>query len=521
MISVVKWLPRGAANAHPHRFELSSAELEMLKKRAASEQSAAMADDDQEEESKTPSAAAPAAGAAAVAAAAAVDGGDERSAEELEFLRSINMDGYDDDDDGLNGDHAMDDDDDDAMNPTTRFDDALGGGGDGDDEDDEPSSDEEDREIRPTDDVCVVARTENDEQSSVSVYVYDSTDESLYVHHDFNLPAFPLALAWMDRRPKHQDAGLKGNFLAVGTFEPGIEIWNLDVMDVIEPTVVLGGRNEPTAAARENLRKALSQKKKPKEAKLRKLQEAATLGELKPESHKDAVMALSWNSQDRTTLASGSADSSVKLWDISTASCTRTLDKLHSSKVQSLEWHPVEQHILLSGGFDRAVNIFDVRSSDSDKCRTFKAGADIEKVRWNPHNPAQFVAATESGSLLCFDIRKQDTKPLFSLTAHRSACTDVCFNATAPGLIATSSLTKVVKLWDATSGDNPKCVAKRKLGVGKIFTVDFSSAASPFTLAAAGSDGTLAVWDTLNSAAIREKFGQFVPAGVDLTEYTE
>ena len=32
-----------------------------------------------------------------------------------------------------------------------------------------------------------------------------------------------------------------GSYVAVGTFHPSIEIWNLDVIDPLEPTAVLGG----------------------------------------------------------------------------------------------------------------------------------------------------------------------------------------------------------------------------------------------------------------------------------------
>jgi len=32
-----------------------------------------------------------------------------------------------------------------------------------------------------------------------------------------------------------------GNYAIVGTFLPEIEIWNLDVLNVIEPTFTLGG----------------------------------------------------------------------------------------------------------------------------------------------------------------------------------------------------------------------------------------------------------------------------------------
>jgi periodic tryptophan protein 1 len=64
------------------------------------------------------------------------------------------------------------------------------------------------------------------------------------VHHDISLPAFPLALAWMDLAPcaPEEDGNVPvKNFVAVGTFKPGIEIWNLDVMDPLEPDATLGG----------------------------------------------------------------------------------------------------------------------------------------------------------------------------------------------------------------------------------------------------------------------------------------
>lgn len=78
----------------------------------------------------------------------------------------------------------------------------------------------------------------------LQVWVYEEADESagpsnLYVHHDILLPAFPLSLAWLDCNPK---GGLEGgNFAAVGTMNPGIEIWDLDVADSVEPLASLGG----------------------------------------------------------------------------------------------------------------------------------------------------------------------------------------------------------------------------------------------------------------------------------------
>ncbi|XP_058759553.1 uncharacterized WD repeat-containing protein C17D11.16-like [Vicia villosa] len=61
---------------------------------------------------------------------------------------------------------------------------------------------------------------------------------NLYIHHDIIIPEFPLCTAWLDCPLK---GGEKGNFLAVGSMGPSIEIWDLDVIDEVEPCVALGG----------------------------------------------------------------------------------------------------------------------------------------------------------------------------------------------------------------------------------------------------------------------------------------
>jgi hypothetical protein len=58
------------------------------------------------------------------------------------------------------------------------------------------------------------------------VWVYEEGDAkseaNLYVHHDLVLPAFPLALAWLDCDPSGRRAA--ANMAAVGTFSPEIEV---------------------------------------------------------------------------------------------------------------------------------------------------------------------------------------------------------------------------------------------------------------------------------------------------------
>ena len=118
----------------------------------------------------------------------------------------------------------------------------LGGS---DEEDAEPNTDaypeefsdsEEEKEdftIRKSDSLIVAATAEND-HSNLEVYIYEHDKGNLYVHHEVILGAYPLCLEWI-----HQWNHKKANLIAVGTFLPEIEIWNLD-SDSVDPVAVLG-----------------------------------------------------------------------------------------------------------------------------------------------------------------------------------------------------------------------------------------------------------------------------------------
>ena len=177
------------------------------------------------------------------------------------------------------------------------------------------NEDAEDDEIRPTDSLFVVANTDDDD-SHLEVQLYNEEDGSLYVHHDIYLPEFPLCLAWMDCPPYLNDGSqlTVGNYIAVGTFSPAIEIWNLDVLDPLEPSATLGG----IAATKPG-------KKKSKKGR----------DMMSPGSHTDSVLGLSWNKLYRQAVASASADKSVKIWDVTTQKCSHTFES-HTDKVMVL-----------------------------------------------------------------------------------------------------------------------------------------------------------------------------------------
>jgi periodic tryptophan protein 1 len=74
----------------------------------------------------------------------------------------------------------------------------------------------------------------------LAVYVYDEVNSSLYVHHDIFLSSAPLCIEWLPYIPGSMSDQVNCNLAIVGTMSNSdIEIWDLDVLNCIEPKYML------------------------------------------------------------------------------------------------------------------------------------------------------------------------------------------------------------------------------------------------------------------------------------------
>jgi len=355
----------------------------------------------------------------------------------------------------------------------------------------EKDEEREELQIMPTDNLLLSGKVE-DEVAHLEVYVYEDSADNLYVHHDIMLPGIPLCLEWLDVPVgKNSEGKTQGNFVAVGTMEPDIEIWDLDVVDSMYPNAILGqgGKDD---------RSKKSKKKKSKS---------------NDEYHIDSVLALAANRQHRNLLASASADRTVKLWDLNNTTCAKSYSH-HTDKVCSLDWHPKESTILLSGSYDRTVVAADMRAPDA-KAR-WGVDTDVEGVRWDPHDPNYFYVSTDGGMVYRYDVRNvpaspAESKPVWSLQAHDSSVSSFDINGTIPGFLVTGSTDREVKLWNVEN-DKPSLVVTRKFDVGKVFSTGFAPDPEvSFRLAIAGSKGVVQIWDASTNAGVRRAFVSRMP----------
>jgi len=424
-ISCLTWVKRGGASRHPDRVRLAAEELSNLINIAEGK-----GDDDDDDNY----------------------GASEKESDDGASANDGDLEAVDDDDEapptggGTSDDDDVDEDidDDDLDDIDEKY--GLSGYEDEDDitvtmagianpkdpylqaDDTDTDSEAGDLEIMPDDNLLVVGKVSN-EFCNLEVHVYNENDNNLYCHHDVMLPSFPLSMEWLDF-----DAGEEepGNFVAISSMTPVIEIWDIDVVNCLEPAFVLGS--------------GMRKKKKMK----------SMCG------HTDAVLDLSWNHLQRNVLASASADFTIGLWDLSEGKMASSFAH-HEEKVQAIEWHPFEAQSLLSGGFDKTVRVYDCRSADVHK--TWTLDGEVERVTWNQHNPYYFLASTDTGHVYYVDVRNELT--VFTLKAHTAATTGLVLSSGIAGCLLTASSDKTIKLWDFRD-DKPAIVHSQDMKMGEL-----------------------------------------------------
>lgn len=489
MISSSCWVPRGFASEFPEHYDLDDAEMERISKMAQLELDDAK--DDLQNAQKEQA-----------ALSNQIDLDDD--------LKEYDLENYDEEE--TEGESI-------SMFPGLAATDATFQESGGDAYLTLPDAQEEqeakqEMQIYPTDSLVLATRTEDD-VSYLDVYVYDDgagapdgaeeeegdkldadvarglvREPNLYVHHDLMLPAFPLCVEWVNFRPGTSDG--VGNFAAIGTFDPQIEVWNLDCVDKAFPDMILGEVQSNSAAA------MLAKKKK------KKSKGPATT------HHTDAVLSLAHNRNHRSVLASTSADSTVKLWDLANGSAVRSISAAHGGKtVSSSQWHATEASILLTGGYDSACAVSDVRiASEKDMCKKFSVGhQDVESVRWGAR-PEVFYCGTDNGNVYCFDVRSPE-KPVWTLHAHDAGISALDVSGHVDGMLVTAAMgEKVVKLWKCPAEQGgPSMVLLRDFGVGNVLTASFAGDLElAGHMSVGGVLGALKMWDCFSNRAVRNAF---------------
>jgi WD40 repeat protein/nucleoside phosphorylase len=212
----------------------------------------------------------------------------------------------------------------------------------------------------------------------------------------------------------------------------------------------------------------------------RKLQESTKLRSL--QAHGGRVSSVAFTS-DGATLASGSGDGAVRLWDVKSGKCIATL-KAHSDRVNSVAFSS-DDTVLASGSDDYTVKLWDVKSG---KCTaTLKEHKDRVASVAFARDEMLLASGDGNGIVKLWDVKGGECTA--TLPGHAITVNSVAFTSDGATL-ASGSDDHTVKFWDVKGG---KCTKTFRGHRGAVRSVAFSS--DDTVLASGSDDYTVKLWD--------------------------
>jgi len=126
--------------------------------------------------------------------------------------------------------------------------------------------------------------------------------------------------------------------------------------------------------------------------------------------HKGAVLDLAFSPFNDDILATGSEDTTIKIWSVKggfEGHKTQWSQELkgHTKKVGTVQWHPTCDNVLISSGTDYVVKIWDVETGQA-KLRIDGATNIIQSVEWN-YDGSLAVTNSKDKNIRIIDPRNQ------------------------------------------------------------------------------------------------------------------
>ena len=208
--------------------------------------------------------------------------------------------------------------------------------------------------------------------------------------------------------------------------------------------------------------------------------------------HSNTVLSVAF-SPDGRTLASGSVDKTIKLWDVQSQKQIATLTG-HSDSVWSVAFSP-DGRTLASGSDDKTIKLWDVQSQG--EIATLTGHSDLVfSVAFSPDGRTLASGSLDDGTIRLWDVHSQ--RQIATLTEHSIysiysifGLSPVLFVAFSPDgqTLASGSWDKTIRLWDVHS---QRQIATLTGHSDWVWSVAFSPDGR--TLASGGLDKTIKLW---------------------------
>lgn len=176
------------------------------------------------------------------------------------------------------------------------------------------------------------------------------------------------------------------------------------------------------------------------------------------EAHTAAVEDVSWQLGNENLFGSVGDDHMLMMWDLRTSKPQQSI-AAHEDEVNSLAFNPFNDSILATGSVDSTVKLFDLRKLTTSLHTFASHNGAVFQVEWSPDYETILASSADDRRVMIWDLNgignEQDEEDaddgppelLFSHGGHTAKISEFSWSPTEPWVLASVAEDNILHIW--------------------------------------------------------------------------
>ena len=206
--------------------------------------------------------------------------------------------------------------------------------------------------------------------------------------------------------------------------------------------------------------------------------------------HAAPVTSLGVHPLRTNVLVSGSADQTVRVWDLSSASLVDSIAP-GRGEVQNLRWSPLHDSGFVCQSGQSTLQVFDLKASTEAVASIGLESAPVDSLEFDSLHGHQLLVGSEDGAIAAYDTRALSPKALWRVQAHSKSVPGL---ASAGQYLVSNSLDGRMRVWDLKAPGPIKLVKEKQTPLKKLLESSIHPE-NPCLFACGAEGAEVVVWD--------------------------